>query len=130
MVSQGILLKAGYHKQAHAHARTYPCTISIMLNAYWGTQPSTMSVQDDGYIPGAVDQQIFDTLAKIRKRDRSIYDSNTQFFEGIEEANAASQQRDGGAKKQRPTYLKDVIAQQVTSCQTSSRAGTLQVSLG
>lgn len=78
-----------------------------------------MPMQDDGHIPNAVDQQIFETLAKIRKRDRSIYDSDTQFFEAEAEAEAeadketAQQKVEGPKKSKRPMYLKDVIAQQV-----------------
>ena len=72
-------------------------------------------IQDDGHIPGAVEKQIFETLAKIRKRDRSIYDSSQHFFaDANEQAEEAPAEHETKAKKaKKPMYLKDVIAQQV-----------------
>ena len=69
-------------------------------------------VQDDGYIPNAVEKQIFETMLKIRKRDSSIYDSKKHFFADASDVEQPHQ--DGRAtKKSKPMLLKDVIAQQV-----------------
>ena len=72
-------------------------------------------LQDDGHISGAVEKQIFETLAKIRKRDRSIYDSSQHFFaDAAASVSEDHEQQDKAAKKtKKPMYLKDVIAQQV-----------------
>lgn len=72
-------------------------------------------LQDDGYIPNAVEKQIFETMLKIRKRDSSIYDSKKHFFADASDDDQARQ--DGKATKKskasKPMLLKDVIAQQV-----------------
>jgi hypothetical protein len=72
-------------------------------------------VQDDGYIPNAVEKQIFETMLKIRKRDSSIYDSKKHFFADASDDDQPRQ--DGRATKKskasKPMLLKDVIAQQV-----------------
>lgn len=62
-----------------------------------------------------MEKQIFDTLVKIRKQDRSIYDNNQRFFADTEEqaAEGSPVQGKGTEKAKRPMYLKDVIAQQV-----------------
>ena len=45
--------------------------------------------QDDGYISPGEETQVLQTLAKLRKRDASIYDKDTQFFiSGDEQAGA------------------------------------------
>jgi hypothetical protein len=72
-------------------------------------------VQDDGYIPNAVEKQIFETMLKIRKRDSSIYDSKKHFF--ADASDDEQPRQDGKATKKskasKPMLLKDVIAQQV-----------------
>ena len=70
--------------------------------------------QDDGYIPSNMEKQIFETMAKIRKRDSSIYDSSKHFFAEAPEVTDQQQASRGGKKnKEKPMLLKDVIAQQV-----------------
>ena len=72
-------------------------------------------LQDDGYIPNAVEKQIFETMLKIRNRDSSIYDSKKAFFADASDDDQPRQ--DGKAtmksKASKPMLLKDVIAQQV-----------------
>ncbi|KAL0032245.1 hypothetical protein WJX79_000491 [Trebouxia sp. C0005] len=70
--------------------------------------------EDDGYIPNAVEKQIFETMLKIRNRDSSIYDSKKAFFADASDDDQPRQ--DGKAtmksKASKPMLLKDVIAQQ------------------
>ncbi|KAA6422645.1 MAG: hypothetical protein FRX49_07505 [Trebouxia sp. A1-2] len=70
--------------------------------------------EDDGYIPNAVEKQIFETMLKIRNRDSSIYDSKKHFFADASDDDQPRQ--DGKAtmksKASKPMLLKDVIAQQ------------------
>ena len=93
-----------------------PVTYAYSVSRKCSSAATPMSViQDDGHIPGALEKQIFETLAKIRKRDRSIYDSSQHFFaEANEQAEEAPAEHETKAKKaKKPMYLKDVIAQQV-----------------
>ena len=62
-----------------------------------------------------MEKQIFDTMAKIRNRDSSIYDSNKQFFaEPTEEQKSElAGKLKLKSKPSKPMLLKDVIAQQV-----------------
>ncbi|KAL0049758.1 hypothetical protein WJX82_009349 [Trebouxia sp. C0006] len=77
-------------------------------------EESSEEDEDDGYIPNAVEKQIFETMLKIRKRDSSIYDSKKHFFADASDDDQPRQ--DGRATKKskasKPMLLKDVIAQQ------------------
>ena len=46
--------------------------------------------QDDGYISPGEETQVLQTLAKLRKRDASIYDKDTQFYISAEEQAGAN----------------------------------------
>ena len=72
-------------------------------------------LQDDGYIPNAVEKQIFETMLKIRNRDSSIYDSHKQFFADASDDDQSRQDSKATKKSKasKPMLLKDVIAQQV-----------------
>lgn len=70
--------------------------------------------EDDGYIPNAVEKQIFETMLKIRNRDSSIYDSHKQFFADASDDDQSRQDSKATMKSKasKPMLLKDVIAQQ------------------
>ncbi|DBA96751.1 TPA: hypothetical protein ACH3X1_015590 [Trebouxia sp. C0004] len=79
-----------------------------------GGEESSEEDEDDGYIPNAMEKQIFETMLKIRKRDSSIYDSKKHFFADTSDDD---QPRQNGratkkSKASKPMLLKDVIAQQ------------------
>ena len=75
-------------------------------------------MQDDGYIPNTVEKQIFETLAKIRQRDSSIYDSKKHFFKEPADSNSHGGTASASLikKASKPMRLKDVIAQQARRC--------------
>lgn len=72
---------------------------------------------EDGLLPVRTDAQIFETLARIKKRDPSIYVSEAKFYD--EEEEDGREQGDGvepatkEKKKKKPLYLKDVVARQL-----------------
>ena len=49
------------------------------------TQTCVAHLQDDGYISPGEETQVLQTLAKLRKRDASIYDKDTKFYSSGEE---------------------------------------------
>jgi len=73
---------------------------------------------EDGLLPGRTDAQIFETLARIKKRDPSIYVSEAKFYDEEEEEDGR-EEGDGvepatkEKKKKKPLYLKDVVARQL-----------------
>ena len=71
-----------------------------------------------GEIPDDTEEAILQTLLRIRAKDPLIYQSNVYFFqrgEGEEEGEGADAGGDKGdaPKKEKPLYLKDVLAKQV-----------------
>lgn len=66
---------------------------------------------EDGLLPNRVDVQIFDTLAKIRKKDPNIYAQDAKFYDDEEESEGERPTQTD--KKKKPMYLKDVIARQL-----------------
>lgn len=73
-----------------------------------------------GEIPDDTEEAILQTLLRIRAKDPLIYQSNVYFFqrgEGEEEGEGADAGGDKGdaPKKEKPLYLKDVLAKQVWS---------------
>jgi protein KRI1 len=73
---------------------------------------------EDGLLPVRTDAQIFETLARIKKRDPSIYVSEAKFYDEEEEEDGR-EEGDGveaaikEKKKKKPLYLKDVVARQL-----------------
>ncbi|KAL3694447.1 hypothetical protein R1sor_008098 [Riccia sorocarpa] len=79
-------------------------------------EDSTSEDEDeDGLLPVKVDEKIFDTLAKIRRRDPSIYKPDASFFDDADDEDGDEDQGNANttSKKQKPQYLKDVIARQL-----------------
>jgi hypothetical protein len=77
------------------------------------------AVQDDGDIQPQTEVKILDVIKRIRSKDPSIYDSSKKFFEAKDGEGGSEEdvEEDGmkekkKAKKVKPVYLKDVIAQQ------------------
>lgn len=72
---------------------------------------------EDGLLPVRTDAQIFETLARIKKRDPSIYVSEAKFYD--EEGDEDGREEGDGVepatkeKKKKPLYLKDVVARQL-----------------
>ena len=66
---------------------------------------------EDGKLPVKTDIKIFETLAKIKKKDPVIYQPEVKFFDDEDEED----EDDAGAveKKKKPLYLKDVQARQL-----------------
>ncbi|KAL2645524.1 hypothetical protein R1flu_013111 [Riccia fluitans] len=77
-------------------------------------EESTSEDEDeDGLLPLKTDEKIFETLARIKKRDPSIYKPETSFFDDEEEEEEDLGKPKNNSKKQKPQYLKDVIARQL-----------------
>lgn len=73
---------------------------------------STSEEEDEGIIPDKTEAQIFETLMKIKQRDKSIYDKEAKFYSSEEEE--SDEEEDGEEKpkkkqKEKPMYLKDVV---------------------
>jgi hypothetical protein len=63
--------------------------------------------------------QFLSVLNKIKQRDRSIYDSDVFLFTengAAEDGGKSRNNAESGARKEKPAYLKDVLARQVGSC--------------
>lgn len=66
---------------------------------------------DDGVLPTRTQLQIFDTLAKIKNRDPSIYSEEARFFDDVDDQESGDFSGKGEEKrKKKPVYLKDVLA--------------------
>lgn len=77
---------------------------------------------DDGLLPAHTEAKIFDTLAKIKKKDPSIYSQDAKFFDEDEDDDDSEEDDEkevahgvapNGAKKHKPVYLKDALARQL-----------------
>jgi protein KRI1 len=82
--------------------------------AYGSEDESSSEEEDDGYIPDKTEAQIFETLMKIRRKDKSIYDKEAKFYSSDDgEDDNEDGEGEGGkkkkVKKEKPMYLKDVV---------------------
>jgi len=64
-------------------------------------------VQDDGYISSKKERQILETILKIRKKDKSIYDPQAKFYSDDEEEERSKDVEE--FQKEKPMYLKDMV---------------------
>lgn len=77
-----------------------------------------MHPQDEGEIPEETEAKIFETMLRIRQKDPAIYQKDVKFFDDEEEGGEEVEEGAGGAKqkkakKEKPMYLKDMIAKHV-----------------
>lgn len=70
---------------------------------------STSEEEDDGIIPDKTEAQIFETLMKIKRKDKSIYDKDAKFYSSEEESDGEGGKRAKKKRKEKPMYLKDVV---------------------
>ncbi|KAG2432858.1 hypothetical protein HXX76_008591 [Chlamydomonas incerta] len=111
-------LQAKYPEEAEKLARKIAREAAIAA----GHQPAPDSdadssdeeEEDEGEIPAETEAKIFETMLRIRQKDPAIYQKDVKFFEDEEEggeegAGAGAQQK---VKKEKPMYLKDMIAKQ------------------
>eukprot|EP00198_Chlamydomonas_reinhardtii_P001016 XP_001690351.1 predicted protein [Chlamydomonas reinhardtii] len=71
--------------------------------------------EDEGEIPEETEAKIFETMLRIRQKDPAIYQKDVKFFDDEEEGGEEVEEGAGGAKqkkakKEKPMYLKDMIA--------------------
>ncbi|CAM6105228.1 unnamed protein product [Calypogeia fissa] len=74
-------------------------------------ESSSEEEDDDGLLPARTEEKIFETLAKIKKRDPIIYSADTNFFGNDDDDEEEEELKK--EKKQKPLYLKDVNARQL-----------------
>ncbi|BBN11576.1 protein KRI1 [Marchantia polymorpha subsp. ruderalis] len=74
-------------------------------------ESSSEEEDEDGLLSVKTEEKIFETLSKIKKRDPSIYSQETAFFGDDDEED--EEELKSTVKKQKPQYLKDVIARQL-----------------
>jgi len=65
---------------------------------------------EDGKLPAKTDFQIFETLAKIKKKDPVIYKPEAKFYDDEEVEEEEEEENAVDTKKKKPLYLKDVQA--------------------
>lgn len=77
-------------------------------------------VSDDGLLPAHTDARIFETLAKIKQKDPSIYSLESKFFDDKDEEDDDDPEKQvrpslssNGSKPHKPVYLKDALAKQL-----------------
>lgn len=73
-----------------------------------GDSSSSDEDEDDGYIDDETEVKIFETLLKIRRKDRSIYDKDVKFFDETKD-NINDDFKEPKKKKEKPVYLKDMV---------------------
>lgn len=71
------------------------------------TSSSDDEEDDDGFISNKTEAQILETLVKIRRKDKSIYDEKTKFYSSEDDDDDDDIKKRG--KKDKPMYLKDVL---------------------
>eukprot|EP00890_Picochlorum_soloecismus_P004968 jgi/Picsp_1/5472/NSC_02831-R1_protein len=76
------------------------------VSALEDSDVSSSEEEDDGYISSKKERQILETILKIRKKDKSIYDPQATFYsdDGEEE-----EKRKDGTQNEKPMYLKDMV---------------------
>ncbi|PNW77549.1 hypothetical protein CHLRE_10g441450v5 [Chlamydomonas reinhardtii] len=112
-------LQAKYPEEAEKLARKLAREAAIAA----GQQPAPDSdadssddeEEDEGEIPEETEAKIFETMLRIRQKDPAIYQKDVKFFDDEEEGGEEVEEGAGGAKqkkakKEKPMYLKDMIA--------------------
>jgi protein KRI1 len=85
--------------------------LEAKATAYGSEEESSSEEEDDGYIPDKTEAQIFETLMKIRRKDKSIYDKEAKFYSSDDGEGEDGEEggRKKKTKKEKPMYLKDVV---------------------
>ena len=66
-------------------------------------------MQDDGYISNKKERQILETILKIRKKDKSIYDPQAKFYSDDDDEEEERRKDGEGNQTEKPMYLKDMV---------------------
>ncbi|KAG7672609.1 hypothetical protein Ndes2526B_g08865 [Nannochloris sp. 'desiccata'] len=97
-------------EELHRLKEKYPevaARLEAKAAAYGSEEESSSEEEDDGYIPDKTEAQIFETLMKIRKKDKSIYDKEAKFYSSDDGEGEGGMKKK--VKKEKPMYLKDVV---------------------
>lgn len=76
---------------------------------------------EDGWLPAKTDAQIFETLAKIKKKDPVIYSAEATFYD--DDGEEEEEEEGLRVEKKKPMYLKDVVARQLLEGGDNEEAG-------
>lgn len=69
---------------------------------------------EDGFAPQKTEEQFLETLVRIKRRDPAIYDTQQKLYSDVDtEEEEEEYRRVRGEKKEKPVYIKDVMAQQI-----------------
>ncbi|XP_024522328.1 protein kri1 [Selaginella moellendorffii] len=67
---------------------------------------------EDGVLPEKTEVRILETLARIKKKDPSIYKPEVKFFEDDGDEDEDVEEEKALKERKKPVYLKDVVAKQ------------------
>ncbi|XP_024529781.1 protein kri1 [Selaginella moellendorffii] len=67
---------------------------------------------EDGVLPEKTEVRILETLARIKKKDPSIYKPEVKFFEDDDDEDEDVEEEKALKERKKPVYLKDVVAKQ------------------